>query len=159
MIGSEYLRVVSERFRQMKRTAEEAMGQVSDSGLFWTENNESNSIVDIVNHMSDYMILRWTNLFVSDEEKMRNFENEFTRYFFSRRDIIHCWESGWQTFFGALEQLTEKDLLEKVTIAGQQHIVIEVIEKAMYHKAYHVGQIVYISKLLQGEDWKTINIM
>ena len=101
MIGSEYLRVVSERFRQMKRTAEEAMGQVSDSGLFWTENNESNSIVDIVNHMSDYMILRWTNLFVSDEEKMRNFENEFTRYFFSRRDIIHCWESGWQTFFGA----------------------------------------------------------
>ena len=50
MIGNEYLRVVGESFRLMKKSAEDAMKQVSDSALF-LNNGDSNSIAVIVNHL------------------------------------------------------------------------------------------------------------
>lgn len=69
MIGKEYLRVVNDRFRYMKKIGEEAINQVSDSSLFWSENEDSNSIAIIVKHMSGNMVSRWTDFLTTDGEK------------------------------------------------------------------------------------------
>lgn len=159
MIGKEYLRVVSERFRYMKKTAEEAMKQVSDSSLFWYENEDSNSIAIIVKHMSGNMLSRWTNFLTTDGEKeSRDRDNEFTQSFIGRPDILQCWERGWTTFLNTLDTLQEEDLLKVVTIRNEPQSVIEAIERQMYHYSYHVGQIVYISKQLSSIEWKSLTI-
>ena len=159
MIGEEYLRVVRERFAYMKRTAEKAMQQVSDSGLFWHENEESNSIALIVKHMSGNMVSRWTNFLSMDGEKEdRDRDNEFVLHFSGRPEVMECWERGWRVFQQELDTLTGTDLLQTVTIRGEEHSVIEAIERQMYHYSYHVGQIVYIAKQLAADSWKTLTI-
>lgn len=50
------------------------------------------------------------------------------------------------------------DLLRTVTIRGEPHSVIEAIERQMYHYSYHIGQIVYIAKQLNANNWKTLTI-
>ncbi len=159
MIGVEYLRVVSERFQNMKRIAEEAMKQVSDSGLFWSENEDAESIAVIVNRMSNEMVPRWSNCFITRGKEPYNSDNEITQYFLSRQDLIRCWERGWSKFYEALHQVKADDLLEKVMIEDQPHTVLETIEKVLFQKTYYIGQIIYISKYLQSDDWKNIKII
>lgn len=65
---------------------------------------------------------------------------------------------GWQVFLDALLGLKETDLQRYVTIRGEQHSVIDAIERQMSHYSQHVGQIVYIAKQLKGSDWQTLSI-
>lgn len=57
-----------------------------------------------------------------------------------------------------LNHLNENDLTKIITIRGETHTVIDAIERQMAHYGYHVGQIVYVGKMLKGEDWKTLSI-
>ena len=38
------------------------------------------------------------------------------------------------------------------------HTVAEAINRQMAHYAYHIGQIVFIGKMVKGEDWKSLTI-
>ncbi|MFS0782604.1 DUF1572 family protein [Bacillus sp. 1P06AnD] len=159
MIGKEYLRVVCERFVDMKRIAEGAIEQVSDSGLFWQDNESSNSIAIIVKHMSGNMVSRWTQFLSADGEKEnRNRDGEFIQHFANRQDLLQSWNIGWKACIGTLESLKEEDLLKTVTIRKEPHSVIEAIERQMYHYSYHIGQIVFIAKQLVADDWKSLTV-
>ncbi|PAE31357.1 DUF1572 family protein, partial [Bacillus sp. 7884-1] len=68
-IGGEYLKTVIKRFTEAKITAEKAVEQLSESELFWSPNEESNSIAIIIKHMSGNMVSRWTDFLTSDGEK------------------------------------------------------------------------------------------
>lgn len=158
-IGTEYLKVVRSRFREMKRTAEGAFAQLSDEQLFWAPNEESNSIATIIQHLRGNMLSRWTDLFTSDGEKPdRNRDGEFEPAKGDRAAILALWEEGWATFLGTLESLTEEDLLRTIYIRKEPHSVIQAIERQVYHYGYHVGQIVYIAKLQRDADWQTLTI-
>lgn len=65
---------------------------------------------------------------------------------------------GWNTLFETLNGLGDQDLLKNVYIRGERHTVLEAIERQMAHYAYHVGQIVYIGKLIKDENWETLSI-
>ncbi|WP_042349192.1 DUF1572 family protein [Bacillus massiliigorillae] len=159
MIEKEYLRVVQERFRYVKKMGEDAMNQVSDSAIFWSENEDSNTIAIIVKHMSGNMISRWTDFFTTDGEKdFRDRESEFSQNFSSRHEVMQYWESGWKVFFDVLDNLKEEDLMRVVTTYNEPQSVIEAIEKQMFHYSYHVGQIVYIAKQISSDQWNSLSI-
>lgn len=158
-IAAEYLKVVRSRFQEIKTTAERTFAQLSDEQLFWAPNEESNSIATIIQHLRGNMLSRWTDLFTSDGEKPdRNRDGEFEPARGDRAAILTLWEEGWATFLGALESLTEADLLRTIYIRKEPHSVIQAIERQVYHYGYHVGQIVYIAKLLKDADWQTLTI-
>lgn len=158
-VGAEYLRAVRQRFAEMKQVAEKAMAQVSDEELRWSPHEEANSIAVIVKHMSGNMRSRWTDIFTTDGEKPdRNRDAEFEPETFTRADLMTVWNRGWARFQETLNALTEEDLLRTIYIRQEPHSVIQAIERQMYHYSYHVGQIVYIAKLLRGSDWQSLTI-
>lgn len=67
-------------------------------------------------------------------------------------------EDGWNCLFKAMELLGEKDLTKAVYIRGEAHSVVEAINRQVAHYAYHVGQIVFISKLLCESEWQALTI-
>jgi hypothetical protein len=158
-IGREYLKTVTQRFREMKINAEKAIEQLTESELFWSPNEESNDVAIIVKHMSGNMVSRWTDFFTTDGEKpFRNRDDEFVGDIHTKEQVIELWELGWNTFLTALKDIHEDDLLKTITIRNEPHTVIEAIERQMYHYSYHVGQIVYIAKNLKSSNWKTLTI-
>lgn len=60
--------------------------------------------------------------------------------------------------FEALNPLSESDLEKIIFIRNQGHTVTEAINRQMMHYAYHVGQIVFLGKLLRGKDWLSLSI-
>jgi hypothetical protein len=158
-VSSEYLRSVKCRFSDAKKYAEKTFDQLSEEHLFWYPNDDSNSIAVIVKHLSGNMISRWTDFFESDGEKPdRNRDGEFENTFSTREEMYNVWNKGWSVFFEALNSLTEEDLLREIYIRNEAHSVMDAIERQMYHYSYHIGQIIYIAKMLKSDEWQTLTI-
>ncbi|WP_045520134.1 DUF1572 family protein [Neobacillus niacini] len=158
-IGSEYLKTVIQRFMDAKVTAEKALEQLTESELFWAPNEESNSVAIIVKHMSGNMVSRWTDFLTTDGEKAyRNRDDEFVGDIQTKEQMMELWEFGWDTFFNALKSIEDEQLLKIITIRNEPHSVMEAIERQMYHYSYHIGQIIYVAKILKSGDWKALTI-
>ncbi len=154
-----YIESALKQFAQYKALAEKAMEQVPDDKLAWQFNPESNSITISVKHMAGNMLSRFTDFFTSDGEKSwRNRDGEFENEVMSRQELIAFWNKGWDCLFQVLHSLTPADLTKIVLIRNEKHSVMEAINRQLTHYAYHVGQIVYISKMILDSQWKTLTI-
>ncbi|MGE7931870.1 DUF1572 family protein [Viridibacillus arvi] len=158
-IGENYLNIVTNRFMEMKKLGDQTFHQLDDEQLYWSKHEESNSIAVIVKHVGGNMVSRWSDFLSTDGEKpMRNRDLEFDDSYLPREELIRIWEHGWQILFTTLADLTEQDLLKKVKIRGEDHLVMAAIERQISHYSYHVGQIVYIGKLLKTSEWQSLSI-
>ncbi len=138
---------------------EKAMAQVEDKRLFWCFNNDSNSVAIIVQHMSGNMMSRFTNFYEEDGEKSwRNRDREFEHIVTSREEMMDVWEKGWTTFLNVINNLRDLDLERTVYIRSEPHTVLEAINRQLAHYSYHVGQIVFLSKMIADQEWKTLSI-
>ena len=154
-----YLESVRSLFRYYKSLGEKAMGQLTDTGLKFQPGPESNNIATIVKHLYGNMLSRWTDFLDSDGEKpWRNRDGEFEDTLDNREAVMKAWEEGWDCVFRALDGLEEKDLLRIVYIRNEGHTVLEAVNRQLAHYSYHVGQIVFLARQIQGPEWQSLSI-
>jgi Protein of unknown function (DUF1572) len=159
MLESNYIESSKKQFSQYKTIGEKAIEQIPEEKIYWQYNPESNSIAIIVKHMAGNMLSRFTDFFASDGEKpWRNRDSEFENEKLSREDLMTDWNDGWNCLFLVLNELKPEDLLKTVLIRNEKHNVMEAINRQLTHYAYHVGQIIFISKMLVGVNWKSLSI-
>ncbi|KYG34349.1 DUF1572 family protein [Alkalihalobacillus trypoxylicola] len=158
-LGNEYLKIVQDRFQSIKSLGDKTISQLSEKDIHWKYNETSDSVSIVVKHLSGNMISRWSDFLTTDGEKAsRNRDQEFVDDKTSKQEMIFIWEKGWNILLDTLKGLENQDLLKKITIRGEHHTVIEAIERQMAHYSYHVGQIVYIGKLIKDVNWETLSI-
>ncbi len=145
--------------RYYKKLGEQAIAQVSDDGLTATPDAESNSIAIIVKHLAGNMRSRWTNFLTSDGEKPnRDRDSEFTDAPQTRAEILTMWEAAWKLVFEELAPMTDADLGRTILIRNERHSVMQAINRQVAHYAYHIGQIVYVSKHLASDRWTSLTV-
>ena len=158
-MNTEYLSSVIKQFKYYKHLGDKTLEMVNEDELHWQGGEDSNSIAIIVKHLSGNMKSRWTNFLTEDgEKKWRDRDAEFVDDFDPKEGIIAQWESGWNCLFNALESLDEAQLCELIYIRNQGHTVVEAINRQLCHYSYHVGQMVFIGKLLKGSEWQSLSI-
>ncbi|WP_194766455.1 DUF1572 family protein [Tamlana sp. I1] len=154
-----YLESITKQFEYYKSLGDKTFSQLSFENLQWQSDENSNSISIIVKHLAGNMLSRWTNFLTEDGEKdSRNRDQEFVDGFQSKEELIAAWESGWHTLFNAIKPLKTEDLERIIYIRNQGHTVLEAINRQLTHYAYHIGQIVFLGKLLKGEHWQSLSI-
>lgn len=154
-----YLISTRKLFAYYKKLGDDAMAQIKEEKLFFQPNEDSNSIAIIVQHLAGNMLSRWTDFLTSDGEKeWRNRDAEFEAVIKTKEELIAFWNKGWQCLFYALEPLTENDLNTLIYIRNEGHTVMEAINRQLAHYPYHVGQIVFLAKMLTDNEWKSLSI-
>ncbi len=154
-----YLISVKKQFEYYKMLGEQTFSQVDDAGLFWQYNDESNSLAIIVNHLWGNMLSRWTDFMTTDGEKeFRKRDAEFENEIKSREELFRKWGEAWDCLFSALETITELDLDKIIYIRNEGHTVAEAINRQLAHYPYHIGQIVFIGKMLANKHWNSLSI-
>jgi len=156
-----YLISVVKEFQYYKLLGEKTIEQLNDDELFWQYNPESNSIAIIVKHLWGNMRSRWTDFLTTDGEKdFRNRESEFLADINSRKELLEKWEEGWAILFKALDSInTDKSNFEQlIYIRNQGHTITEAINRQLAHYSYHIGQMVYIGRMIRGKGWKSLSI-
>ena len=155
-----YLDDALKTLRDYKKLAEGAFAQTSDEDFFKTLDRESNSIAINAKHMAGNMLSRWTDFLTTDGEKPeRDRDLEFEMLpGTTKDDMLAYWEQGWSCVFDVVESLGPDDLMRTVRIRGQDHTVIQAINRQIAHYAYHVGQIVYLAKHFRSSEWKSLSV-
>jgi len=159
-VGTAFLAEAKRCFSTYRKLAEGALAQLRDEEFFRSPGAESNSAAVLVRHLAGNMRSRFTDFLTSDGEKPdRNRDGEFEMPSpTSRADLMAAWEKGWKTVFDAIDALAPADVLRGVTIRGEPHSVLQALSRQQAHYAQHVGQIVYVAKLIRGGEWKTLSI-
>ncbi|MDX2048898.1 MAG: DUF1572 family protein [Chitinophagaceae bacterium] len=158
-IGQNFLDTAIKRVSYYKELGNKTFEQLADSDFYWQPNESSNSIAIIIQHMAGNMLSRWTNFLSEDGEKeWRKRDEEFEQRNLDRKELLALWEKGWACFLDALKQLKEEDLLKKIYIRSEPLTVTDAINRQLAHYPYHVGQIVYIGRMIKDTEWKNLSI-
>ncbi len=154
-----FLKLAIQTFETYHSLGEKAMAQVPDENLTWEPGEGANSIAVMVNHLAGNMLSRWTDFLTSDGEKdWRERDEEFEDILQTRAEILARWEEGWTCLFQTLASLIDADMARTVMIRSEPHTVEKAIIRQMSHYAYHVGQMVYVAKIIQGNRWQSLSI-
>lgn len=154
-----YLSSVIKQFEYYKQLGEKAMGQLGSEQLFQIPSLESNSMAVIVQHLSGNMLSRWTDFLTADGEKeWRNRDAEFEPIIKNKQELDEAWNKGWDVCLNTLKSLNEDDLEKIIYIRNQGHTVMEAINRQLAHYPYHIGQMVFLAKLLVTGSWQTLSI-
>lgn len=158
-IGKEFCDTVIRRLKYYKDLGDKTFEQLTDPEFHYKPNNESNSIAIIIQHMAGNMLSRWTNFLTEDGEKdWRQRDDEFEVHDHNKEQLLALWEKGWNCFLDALTPLKETDLLKTIYIRSEPLTVIDAINRQLAHYPYHIGQIIYIARIIKDKDWKNLSI-
>ena len=146
-------------FKYYQSLGEKTIEVLSDEELHLEPATDSNSISIIVKHLSGNMLSRWTNFLTEDGEKeWRERDEEFQSTIKTRKELLEKWNEGWSCLFNAIENLKQDDFKKTVYIRNEGHTVEDAIHRQLAHYSYHIGQIVYLGKIIKGENWKSLSI-
>ena len=142
-----------------KELGDKTFEQLNEAGFHYQPNAESNSIAMIIQHMAGNMLSRFTNFLTEDGEKTwRNRDMEFEEQQLTREQLLIKWNEGWDCYLSVIKSLREDDLLKTITIRSEELTVTDALNRQLAHYPYHVGQIVYIGRMIKKEEWKTLSI-
>jgi hypothetical protein len=142
-----------------KELADKTFEQLEETDFHYQPNEASNSIAIIIQHLVGNMLSRFTNFLTEDGEKIwRERDAEFEEQQLSKDALLKKWEEGWSCYLDAVKNLTEDDLLKTITIRSEQLSVVDALNRQLAHYPYHVGQIVYIGRMIKNEQWKSLSI-
>lgn len=154
-----YLEDVKKQFLYYKILGDKTISQVPPDKLFWQFNAHCNSIATIMQHLSGNMLSRWSDLLTTDGEKeWRNREKEFTNNVTQKAHLLLQWQEGWDCLFNTLNTLQTSDLAKTIYIRNMGQTVTQAINRQLAHYPYHIGQMVFIGKMLCGNKWVSLSI-
>lgn len=158
-MNKNYIESIQKQFGYYKSLGDKTFDQLNEEEIQWQLNKDSNNIAIVVNHIVGNMLSRWTNFYAEDGEKdWRHRDLEFEDSFTSKHEMIVAWEKGWACLHLIINNLKEEDLQRIIFIRNEGHSVLEAINRQLCHYSYHIGQLVYIGKLIKSEQWKSLSI-
>ncbi len=105
------------------------------------------------------MLSRWTNFYTEDGEKeWRKRDSEFEDTYTTKTEMIMAWKKGWTCLIDVVNSLKSEDLKRIIYIRNGGHTVLEAINRQLCHYSYHIGQLVYVGKLIKSNDWESLSI-
>ena len=154
-----YLDELLRGLRGHKRLADGAIVQLTDEQFFAQPDPESLSVALIVKHIAGNLRSRFTDFLTTDGEKPdRNRDHEFLADGATRESLMQAWEKSWLLLLDTIASLRPDDLTRTVTIRAEPHTVLQAVNRAAAHLAYHAGQIVYLAKHWKGAEWNSLSI-
>lgn len=132
--------------------------ELSEEELWWRVNETDNSVGNIVLHLCGN-IRQWIIAGVGGAEDIRERAKEFSEHtHIPKNELLKKLETTLQEADVVLQQLDTSTLLEMRHIQIFDVTILELISHVVEHFSYHLGQIVYITKMKKGIDMKFYNL-
>jgi len=154
-----YITSTQKQFAYYKQLGDQTLARLNFEQMRWQYNAQSNSVNVIVKHLVGNMLSRWTQFYEEDGEKpWRQRDSEFEDEYTDKTAVLAHWEKGWDCLFAVINSLRPGDLTRIIYIRNQGHTVLEAINRQLCHYSYHIGQLVYLGRMIQGESWESLSI-
>ncbi len=124
------------------------ISSLNNEDLNWRPNKKSNSIANLVIHISGHIHQR-IEVGIMQEKDFRNRDAEFSRdMFVGKESLINTIHTSISRFINVVEALTEEEMLKIQVLSGNRtQTNVEIMLRCLEHYSEHLGQIIYISKM------------
>lgn len=154
-----FLKDTIKRLTNYKDLGEKTFAQLEENDFFFLASPESNSIAIIVQHMHGNMLSRFTNFLTEDGEKSwRRRDEEFEKVATTKDEVIALWNEGWTHVLDAIKSLQPADVTKTIYIRSEPLSVYDALLRQLAHYPYHVGQIVFIGKMVKDAAWHYLSV-
>ncbi len=128
------------------------LDSLNDEQIWWRPNEESNSIGNLLLHLNGN-VQQWIVTPLGRREDTRDRDAEFAeRAHVSASVLRSLLDKTLAEVEEILQRLTPEDLEERHHIQNHDVTALQAIFHVVEHFAMHHGQILYITKMLQGRD-------
>jgi uncharacterized damage-inducible protein DinB len=128
------------------------VAQLTDEEIWWRPQEASNSIGNLILHLCGN-VRQWVISSAGPRAFNRERQQEFDeRRIIARAELLTLLQ---QTVSEAIEVLNQFDvnrLSEKRMVQGSEVTLLHAIFHATEHFSMHTGQIIYITKMIKGQD-------
>lgn len=140
--------LLTESWPRLRSTVE----SLTEEQLWWRPNEASNSIGNLLLHLNGN-VRQWIVASFNRQENRRDRPAEFAEKSGGpSAALLAKLGATMDEAAGVLSRLTEEDLLAPMEIQGYHVTGLEAVYHVVEHFGMHYGQIVYITKALQGKD-------
>jgi len=131
---------------------ERCLGQLTDHDIWWRPNEASNSIGNLLLHLSGNVTM-WILGGVGRQPFERHRQMEFDeRRELPSADVLQRLKSTVEQADHVLRDLTADDLLSRRRIQDYDVTVLEAVYHVVEHFGMHTGQIILLTKARTGTD-------
>src|SRR6266446_7848955 len=131
---------------------ERCLGLLSDQQIWWRANEQSNSIGNLLLHLSGN-VRQWIVCGLGDATDSRDRDSEFAqRGEVPRAELFARLKRTVDEAVATLARLDPDKLLEKHRIQGLEVSALEAVLHVVEHFSMHSGQIVLLTKQLTASD-------
>lgn len=141
-------KLLDEYWPRLRQCAE----SLTDDQLWWRPNEASNSVGNLLLHLAGNM-RQWLVVPFTTSDDHRDRASEFAaRSGGSARELLDRLDATVGEAVTVLERLTEADLQKTYQIQGYTVTGLDAVYHVIEHFGMHAGQIIYITKLVRGQD-------
>lgn len=130
----------------------ECVSALTDEQVWWRPNDSSNSIGNLILHLTGN-VGQWLVASFNMDEDERNRPAEFAaKEGATAKELLQKLEATLDAAARVLDRLTVEELLAPFEIQGYHVRGLDAVYQVVEHFGIHYGQIVYITKLLTQKD-------
>lgn len=93
-----------------------------------------------------------------EKKTLETGDAEFEPDIQTSEELLAKWNEGWACMFNAIDSLILEDLDKVIYIRNQGYSIVEAINRQLAHYPYHIGQIVFLGKMLTNHHWTSLSI-
>jgi uncharacterized damage-inducible protein DinB len=152
LLAKHFLLEAKATFDRHLSSINKSLAQLSDEEIWWRPNSASNSVGNIVLHLSGN-VRQWIISGLGGVLDIRERDEEFSaRGIIPRAKVVAHLRATVRAARCVLDTLSADALTRKYTIQGYHVTGLQAISNVYEHFSHHAGQIIYVTKLKRGKD-------
>jgi len=131
---------------------EKAVSSLDEPEVWWRPNEVSNSVGNLLLHLSGN-VRQWIMGGLDQQPDTRTRDVEFAaRGGYLKQQLLERLRTTVMEASTVIEGLTEEQLMAPLHVQSYDVSGVKAVIHVVEHFSYHVGQILFITKLLKNED-------
>jgi uncharacterized damage-inducible protein DinB len=140
------------KLRQLHSRIEECVARLTDDQIWARGAEAENAIGNLILHLAGN-VRQWILTGVAGRPDVRVRDREFAaRGESGREDLLERLRSALDEAIPFIEQVSAERLAETIKVQSYELPVLAAIGHVVEHFAMHTGQIIFVTKMLTGED-------
>ncbi|MNC38963.1 DinB superfamily protein [compost metagenome] len=145
------------KFEEIQKRLISVLDQLSDEQVNWRPNDSSNSIANLVVHISGNISERISKG-MNNRDYIRNRDQEFEELYRTKQDLIELITDSFREAIETTRYMTEETLLKTQLVRDRERTNIDILIQCATHFSEHLGQIFYIAKMLKDGEYATTSV-
>lgn len=145
------------KFEEIRNRTLLVLDQLDTDGLNWRPNESSNSIANLVVHIQGNVNER-IGSGILHAEFVRDRDAEFEAMHRTKEQLLEITESTYRIVIGTVQDMSNETRAKTQRVRNQDRTNLDIVMQCATHFSEHLGQMMYIAKLLMNERYVVTTI-